>query len=262
MKKRIGILAAAAFAFTACGTSLYTSSSGQRFNDGIYSYAPAPAEKEYAQAPSASTDAETGDMIRKTKESEIYLFSDTGSDAGPSVDSILIAGNKSAIINFDNSKVTSITVTDSPYDWNSYNWYNDWTFYNWTVSPFWDPWYYGYWGFARPWRYYSAWYWNPWYYDPWYYDPWYYGYWGRPWWYYHCGWYDGWAPAYHPGHGVIHYGPDRYYGSRYSTGSRSAVSSRTRAYAGASRSAAVSGTRGSSYSRGISRNSTSGLSMT
>ena len=73
MKKRTGILIAAVFAFTACGTSLYTTSSGQRFNDGIYPVS--PEEKQYAAASVTASDTETENMIKKTKESEIYLFS-------------------------------------------------------------------------------------------------------------------------------------------------------------------------------------------
>ena len=260
MKKRTGILIAAVFAFTACGTSLYTTSSGQRFNDGIYPVS--PEEKQYAAASVTASDTETENMIKKTKESEIYLFSQDENQQ-TKVDSILVTGNKSAVINFNNSNISSITVTDSPYNWTLSDWYDDWRFYSWAVSPLsWNPWYYGgYWGYYRPWRYYySSWYWNPWYWDPWYWDPWYYS-WGWPYRHY-CGWYPGWAPVHHHhGNINIYIDSDRYYGPRSVTGSGSAVTSRTRAFSGTARSSSMSRATTSSYSRGaVSRSSSSGLS--
>lgn len=74
---------------------------------------------------------------------------------------------------------------------------------------YYDPWFYGYygygpyywrsrmWGWHNPWRYgyYAGWY-DPWF-DPWY-DPWYYGYarwyggWYDPWYYGWGGWYGPW----------------------------------------------------------------------
>lgn len=257
MKKRTGILIAAVFAFTACGTSLYTTSSGQRFNDGIYPVS--PEKKQYAAASVTASDTETENMIKKTKESEIYLFSQDENQQ-TKVDSILVTGNKSAVINFNNSNISSITVTDSPYNWTLSDWYDDWRFYSWAVSPlWWNPWYYGgYWGYYRPWRYYSSWYWDPWYWDPWW-DPWYYG-WGYP--YGHYAWYHGWAPGYHHGNINIYIDSDRYYGPRSVTGSGAAVTSRTRAFSGTARSSSMSrATTGTSYSRGaVSRSSSSGLS--
>lgn len=77
-----------------------------------------------------------------------------------------------------------------------------------------DPWFYGHWGW-RPWGY-HGWY-GPWYsgyygwYDPWY-DPWYYGYygwgygWGYPYYHGYYGWYDPWYYGYNGWGG-------RYYGS-------------------------------------------------
>ena len=57
-----------------------------------------------------------------------------------------------------------------------------------------DPWFYGHWGY-RPWGYWG-WY-DPWYYSYYgWYDPWYYGYYGYPW-YYGWGPYDPWYYGYY-----------------------------------------------------------------
>ena len=63
-----------------------------------------------------------------------------------------------------------------------------------------DPWFYGHWGY-RPWGYWG-WY-DPWYYSYYgWYDPWYYGYYGYPW-YYGWGPYDPWYYGYY-GYGSDH----------------------------------------------------------
>ena len=72
-----------------------------------------------------------------------------------------------------------------------------------------DPWFYGHWGY-RPWGYWG-WY-NPWYYSYYgWYDPWYYGYYGYPW-YYGWGPYDPWYYGYY-GYGWGGYPGGTYYGT-------------------------------------------------
>ena len=97
---------------------------------------------------------------------------------------------------------------------------------------YYDPWFYGYygygpyywrsrmWGWHNPWRYgyYAGWY-DPWF-DPWY-DPWYYGYagwyggWYDPWYYGWGGWYGPWYWG-GPMIGHVHYSgnPKGYAGNR------------------------------------------------
>ena len=78
-----------------------------------------------------------------------------------------------------------------------------------------DPWFYGHWGY-RPWGYWG-WY-DPWYYSYYgWYDPWYYGYYGYPW-YYGWGPYDPWYYGYY-GYGWGGYPGGTYYGTGVS-GSR------------------------------------------
>ena len=72
-----------------------------------------------------------------------------------------------------------------------------------------DPWFYGHWGY-RPWGYWG-WY-DPWYYSYYgWYDPWYYGYYGYPW-YYGWGPYDPWYYGYY-GYGWGGYSGGTYYGT-------------------------------------------------
>ena len=195
MKKKISILIAAAFALTSCGTMSLTSSSGQRFSDGLYS---APRVEDRQKSIAAKT--ETDELVQKTRDSEIYLSSsDTGS---PRTDTLYIPENKSAIINFSNAG-TSVTITDDPFDQVYLSIY-PWTYYRPLTfrSMYWDPWYYGrYWGYYDPW-YWDRWgYRDPWFWgfgyalDPWFYDPWYWGPAYRPWYHHYCGWYGGWGPG-------------------------------------------------------------------
>ena len=207
MKTKIGILIATAFALTSCGTMSYTSSSGQRFQDGLYSSPQAENRREILAA-----KAETDELVKKTRESEIYLSSATSGTAR--TDTLYIPEDKSAVISFSGTG-TSVTITDDPFDQTYFSLY-PWTYYRPVTftSIYWDPWYYG-----RYWGYYDPWYWNrwafydPWYwgvgifFDPWFYDPWYWGP-AYPWYPHYCGWYGGWGPGlgwHGPGHvhGVI-----------------------------------------------------------
>ena len=228
MKKKISILTVAAIAFTSCGTSSYTTSSGQRFQDGIYAM---PHTENIHE--SLASKEETDALIQKTRESEIYLTSETS--GGHKTDTLFIPDNKSAVINFSNSG-TSVTITDDPFDQVYLSLY-PWTYYRPVTfrSAFWDPWYYGrYWGYYDPW-YWDRWaFYDPWYwgvgliFDPWFYDPWYWGPVHRPWYHHYCGWYGGWGPGFGwhgPGHIHGGHGRDIYYGHRSSTGLRNTVSS-------------------------------------
>lgn len=228
MKKKISILIAAAFALTSCGTMSLTSSSGQRFSDGLYS---APRVEDRQKSIAAKT--ETDELVQKTRDSEIYLSSsDTGS---PRTDTLYIPENKSAIINFSNAG-TSVTITDDPFDQVYLSIY-PWTYYRPLTfrSMYWDPWYYGrYWGYYDPW-YWDRWgYRDPWFWgfgyalDPWFYDPWYWGPAYRPWHHHYCGWYGGWGPGlgwHGPGHVHGGHGKDVYFGHSGPTGLRGTVSS-------------------------------------
>lgn len=73
-----------------------------------------------------------------------------------------------------------------------------------------DPWFYGHWGY-RPWGYWG-WY-DLWYYSYYgWYDPWYYGYYGYPW-YYGWGPYDPWYYGYYGYYGWGGYSGGTYYGT-------------------------------------------------
>lgn len=224
MKKEIGILTAAAFALTSCGTMSFTSSSEQRFSDGLYS---SPRVEDHQKILAAK--AETDELVKKTRESEIYLSSESGE--GHRTDTLYIPENKSAIINFSTAG-TSVTITDDPFDQTYYSLY-PWTYYRPVTfrSMYWDPWYYGrYRGYYDPW-YWGGWsFYDPWYwgfgfaFDPWFYDPWFWGPAYRPWYPHYCGWYGGWGPGlgwHGPGHVHGGHGRDVYFGHRGSTGMRS-----------------------------------------
>lgn len=225
MKKRITILIAASFAFMSCGTALYTSS-GQKFSDGIYSMPVAENKLETAES-----QKETEELIEKTRNSRIFLSSETSDKQR--TDTLLIPEDKSAIISFSGTG-TTVTVTDDPFDYVYFNTY-PWSYHRPVVfsSYRWDPWYYG-----RYWGYYDPWYWDPWYsyspwhfgfgfyYDPWYWDPWYWGMSYHPWHHHYCGWYGGWGPGFGgPGHVHGGYGRDVYFGHRSATGFSGSTSS-------------------------------------
>ena len=174
MKKRISILAAAAAVLSSCGAASYTSSSGQRFEDGIYSR-PRVEDTQKLMASKSETD----ELVQKTRSSEIYLSTDRTD--GHRTDTLFIPEDKAAVINFSGTG-TSVTVMDDPFEQVYFNTY-PWTYYRpYTFSSFyWDPWYYGrYWGYYDPW-YWGGWYRDPWYWgvglawDLWFYDPWFWG---------------------------------------------------------------------------------------
>ena len=194
MKKRISILAAAAAVLSSCGAASYTSSSGQRFEDGIYSR-PRVEDTQKLMASKSETD----ELVQKTRSSEIYLSTDRTD--GHRTDTLFIPEDKAAVINFSGTG-TSVTVMDDPFEQVYFNTY-PWTYYRpYTFSSFyWDPWYYGrYWGYYDPW-YWGGWYRDPWFWgvglawDLWFYDPWFWGP-AYPWYPHYCGWYGGWGPTY------------------------------------------------------------------
>ena len=226
MKKRISFLLTAVLAVSSCGMASYTSSSGQKFNDGLYS---SPQTVDRTQLELARQESES--LAKKTKESEIYLFSDSydQSHAGKT-NTVLIPENKAAVIDFSGNG-TTVTVTDDPFDQFYYN-ANVWTYYRPVAfgSPYWDPWYYAryrnyydpwYWSFRYdPWYSFDWWYYDSWYYNPWRYDPWYYDYWGHHHWHYHhhyCGWYGGFGNWGSSGHIHITNNRNVYFGHRSST---------------------------------------------
>lgn len=264
MKKKIGILMASAALLASCGTASYTSSSGQRFEDGIYSR-PRPADSRDILAEDIKTDA----LVQKTRSSEIYLASAV--EDGHKTDTLYIPEDKSAIINFSGTG-TSVTITDDPFDQVYFNSY-PWTYYRpYTFSSFyWDPWYYGrYWGYYDPWYwsgwpYYGSWYWGigfAW--DPWLYDPWFWGP-AYPWYPHYCGWYGGWGPGlgwHGPGHVHGGHGREVYFGHRGSTtlrgGAATSLRPRSSTYSSGSGRRAVSGTRAAAPSRsGVTSSSSS-----
>ncbi len=229
MKKRISFLLTAVLAVSSCGTASYTSSSGQRFDDGLYS---SPQTVDRTQLELARQESEA--LAKKTKESEIYLDTEVPyktPDSGTST--IIIPENKAAVINVAGTG-TTITVAGDPFDQFYYD-ANPWSYYRPSAfrSSYWDPWYYAryrnyydpwYWSFRYdPWYVFDWWYYDSWYYNPWRYDPWYYDYWhwGHHHWHYHhhyCGWYGGFG--HWGGSGHIHASSSRnvYFGHRSSTG--------------------------------------------
>lgn len=267
MKKRISILAAAAAVLSSCGAASYTSSSGQRFEDGIYSR-PRVEDTQKLMASKSETD----ELVQKTRSSEIYLSTDRTD--GHRTDTLFIPEDKAAVINFSGTG-TSVTVMDDPFEQVYFNTY-PWTYYRpYTFSNFyWDPWYYGrYWGYYDPW-YWGGWYRDPWFWgvglawDLWFYDPWFWGP-AYPWYPHYCGWYGGWGPGlgwHGPGH--VHGGHRRdvYFGSRISTGPRMSGSSyhrRGSSYgSGTVSDRTVSGTRVPVSRRGITTSSSTSRRVT
>ena len=209
MKKSLYLMIPAIIAATGCGSTAALSS-GQRFNDGIY-YAGQDKKPVSVQ----TDDQEVNDLVARTKESEIYLF------GNEKADTVVIPENKSAVINFNNSAISSITITDDPFEQAWYSGYallpvTAWavTWSTWWDPWYWDPWYYGASWYRNPW--YSGRWWDPWYWNPWYWDPWYYH---RPYWSYDPYWHHH-HHHHHPGIWDHRWhGRDVYYGSRNSTGS-------------------------------------------
>ena len=109
MKKSSLLLIAATILLTACGTLTQQagSSSGSRFEDGIYSSAPSFRSRTEREAATTETDA----LIERTKASQIYLF-------GEKKDTVMIPENMSARIQYDRELgSTIVTVGESKYDW-------------------------------------------------------------------------------------------------------------------------------------------------
>ena len=210
MKPNVTIWLAAALAVSACGSSAQFASSGHQYQDGIY-YKPTTENKEAYEAEDKDIQA----LIKKTKESEIYLFTDSGRDT------IVVPKGNSVRLNFNNGNNTTVTFLNNdaslypgyyPYT----NWGLGFSYWNW------DPWYY------------DSWSWNPWYYDSWSWSPWCYSRWYRPWSYsywdywHHYRWHDPWiyhswnywsySPwSYYPGYYGYGYYPG-YYGYSYYPG--------------------------------------------
>lgn len=237
MKKNSLLMIAAAILMTACGTMAQqsASSTGSRFEDGIYSSGPSFRSKVEREEAKAETDA----LVEKTKASRIYLF-------GEKKDTVMIPEDMSARIWYDKEKgSTVVNVGYNPYDW--MNNIDPWSYYtpysvgsSWYWSRHYNPWYsspyyWNTWAYA-PYRYYG-WY-DPFYIGGWY-DPWYYGYggwyggWYNPYYGYmyphYCGWYGGWDPywGYYPHHHhPVHIKDDNWHGSRHSTGADRVFTSR------------------------------------
>jgi hypothetical protein len=109
MKKNSLLMIAAMILMTACGTMAQhtATSSGSRFEDGIYSGGPSFRSKVERQESKAETDA----LVEKTKASRIYLF-------GEQKDTVMIPDDMSASIWYDKEKgSTVVNVYDNPYDW-------------------------------------------------------------------------------------------------------------------------------------------------
>ena len=167
MKKSSILLMIAAVALSSCGAAAQyaSSSTGQRFQDGIYNSSPSFLSKTEKDEDKAVTDA----LVEKTKASEIYLFGDRK-------DTIMLQENLSAKIQYDKQLgSTVVTVAETPYDWR-YDYLNTYGYY-------YDPYSIG-----------SSWYWSR-HYDPWYRDAWRWNTWAYTPWRYH-GWYD---PFYYAG---------------------------------------------------------------
>ncbi len=227
MKKRISFLLTAVLAVSSCGTASYTSSSGQRFDDGLYS---TPQTVDRSQLELARQETET--LTQKTKESEIYLDTEVPYKTRNSgTGTIIIPENKAAVINVAGTG-TTITVAGDPFDQFYYD-TNPWSYYRQSVfrSSYWDPWYYAryrnyydpwYWSYdpwyGPDWWYFDSWYYNPWRYDPWYYDYWHWGHHHCHYYPHYCGWYGGFG--HWTGSGHIHVTSSRnvYFGHRSSTG--------------------------------------------
>ena len=255
MKKSSALTIAIAVILSSCGTTAQLSSTDNsaRFQDGIYSSSPSFRTAQQKQEDEARTD----ELVRKTKESAIYLF-------GDKKDTVMIPENMSARIQFD-QKVggTVVTVGENPYDWrldleNNYGYY-----YgpysigsSWYWSRHYSPWYWNSWAYT-PWRY-SGWY-DPFYMSGWY-DPWYYGYsgWYDPWYYgwhhrhHYCGWYGGWDPhwghIHYPGVNLPENNRDRWHGLRAGTGSVQIASGTNTLRGGGSSGTRIGTTRGESSS--------------
>ncbi len=73
MKTNVTLWLTAILAVSACGSSAQFASSGQQYQDGIY-YRPTTENKSVA----AVSNEEVQALVNQTKQSEIYLFNDSG----------------------------------------------------------------------------------------------------------------------------------------------------------------------------------------
>lgn len=184
MKPNVTLWLAAVIAVSACGSSAQFASSGHQYQDGIY-YKPTTENKEANKA----EEREIQSLIKKTKESEIYLFTDSGRDT------IVVPTGNSVRLNFNNSNNATVTFLDNdaflypgyyPYtNWGFSYWsrdpwlYNSWNWGSWYYSRWHWPWSYSYWDYWYHYRWHDPWFlhnWHSWCYDPWIYYPGYYGY--------------------------------------------------------------------------------------
>ena len=212
MKTNVTLWLTAMLAVSACGSSAQFASSGQQYQDGIY-YRPTTENKSVA----AVSNEEVQALVNQTKQSEIYLFNDSGRDT------IVVPDNKPVQLKFNRGGNTTVTILDKNPSidiYMGYGPYLSWGYSSWS----WDPWYYDSWyrdpwyysGWYSPWRY-NRWYRDPWYYDSWYWrDPWYSG-WYSPWSGYYAGYYDPWYNGYYGGWYGHYYG---YYDAWWESHSR------------------------------------------
>ena len=206
MKTRFFILALALLTFSSCASLATLADTGdQKYQDAIY-YRPqtnAPVI-EFAQQTASE------ELISKTKDSRIFV------KTIGKVDTLVVPKNMSARLTFHNDSTTTVSLYDSSWlddcwDW---NWHSHFAYSSWIDPWFYRPGFYGYHAFYSPFYgpyygfhpsyYYSPfWYdyaFNPWFYDPWYYDPWFYG----PVWSVHFPGYYPWNYYAYAGGGHIH----------------------------------------------------------
>ena len=187
MKKHLTLIVSTALMLASCASvAEYSQTGNQRFQDGVYSR---PSRTAVA-APAVQSEASA--LAEKTRGTDIYLRRGR-------IDTLYIPENKAAQFKYNwKDSTTTLTIVDEAdyydrYAWNFgygygfgwgwpyhswYGWHRPWGYYSSWYSPWYSPWYGGY---------YSSWY-SPWY-SPWYWDPWY-----DPFWDY--GWY-GWGPYYY-----------------------------------------------------------------
>ena len=186
MKKSLMILIAAVIAASFTDALAQQTSSGSRFEDGIYTRPGSRGKKtkasETIKEGAANGTEELDALIEKTRSSEIYLL-------GEEPKTVVVPQSKSTTVKFGEKSGTTLTIQDAPdvtILFNTDPWYSWNTRYGLYVN---DPWFYGSY-YYRPYHY-GPYYCGSWYYrhDPWYYrwacDPWYWGYYdpwyGNPW---------------------------------------------------------------------------------
>ena len=101
MKTNVTLWLTAMLAVSACGSSAQFASSGQQYQDGIY-YRPTTENKSVA----AVSNEEVQALVNQTKQSEIYLFNDSGRDT------IVVPDNKPVQLKFNRGGNTTVTILD------------------------------------------------------------------------------------------------------------------------------------------------------